>query len=129
MVMKLYISGPMTGIVNKNKEAFYALADKLKDLGYSIVNPAELDILDPATKEEYLHNLKRDLKHLLICDGLVLLDNWQASRGATLEVMLAYELEMPIYTLKEDELVEELLIVDKKVLNFSQSSVTRFAVV
>ena len=34
--MKIYISGPITGMDNKNWEAFYSMEDSLKSIGYGL---------------------------------------------------------------------------------------------
>lgn len=93
--MRIYLAGPMTGLKMNNFPAFDSAAKVLRDMGMEVVSPAELnDPVDralaladePATKT-WGDFLARDVK--LIADtgvkGIVLLDNWQKSRGARLE--------------------------------------------
>jgi len=40
--MKLYLSGPITGIENNNIEVFAKAASDLREAGFDIVNPLEL---------------------------------------------------------------------------------------
>lgn len=98
--MKLYISGPMSGIEDWNFPAFHAAAVRLRKLGYEVVNPAEIN---PDTTLSWEQCLRLDIKHLCDCDGIVLLPGWMYSEGAQLELMIAHRLEMEIYML--DELV------------------------
>ncbi|MBT9158943.1 MAG: hypothetical protein DDT26_00192 [Dehalococcoidia bacterium] len=41
--MRIYISGPMTGLHDLNFPAFRDAAAKLRAIGYEVVNPAELN--------------------------------------------------------------------------------------
>jgi hypothetical protein len=98
--MKVYLAGPMSGIPQFNFPAFYEAAAALRQNGWEVVSPAELDDAedkgvalasvdgDPATaKRTWGDFLARDVK--LIADGgiqgIVFLPNWPKSRGARLE--------------------------------------------
>jgi hypothetical protein len=94
--MKVYIAGPMTGLPQNNFPAFDAAAKQLRSAGSEVVSPAELD--DPEDRELALADkpatktwgdfLARDVKLIADSDieAIVLLPNWQKSRGARLEV-------------------------------------------
>lgn len=99
--MKLYISGPITGKPNKNIEQFNTLADKLRTLGYEVLNPFDLDQEGFNPEQCWFKYLKRDLKELLSCDALCLLPGWEESKGARLEVVVAIQLELPLFRLTE----------------------------
>lgn len=43
--MRLYISGPMTDMPNHNYLAFNEAAKQLREAGYEVLNPAELDLI------------------------------------------------------------------------------------
>jgi hypothetical protein len=81
----------MTGIENNNADAFHSEAKRLRDLGYEVVNPAELDLGDKATWSDYM---RRDLADLLTCSGVATLPNFEKSRGASLEVKIAREIDL-----------------------------------
>jgi uncharacterized protein DUF4406 len=102
---KVYIAGPMSGVPQFNIPAFDAAAADLRQRGYFVVSPAELD--DPAIREECLQSpdgaptlktsngatwgtfLARDV--IIVADkvdGVVLLDGWLKSRGARLEAFV-----------------------------------------
>lgn len=77
--LKIYISGPMTGLPNYNREAFNAAAEELKDK-YHVINPAVLP--DGLEYDDYI-----DIAKILIkrCDAIYLLPGWQGSKGANIE--------------------------------------------
>ena len=90
---KIYLSGPMTGKPNNNSGFFNAEAERLRALGYGVVNPAEINVNTALTWEEYL---KADLKQMLDCDTIAFLPGWLRSRGARLEHRVARELSFNI---------------------------------
>ena len=116
--MKIYLSGPMTGLPEYNYPAFHKAARALRAVGYRVVNPAELHPhsrlrrwiaamlamlnLTPATTlptwDEYM---REALRGLLGCEAIVLLPGWEHSRGARCEVSLATELGMRRRTVAE----------------------------
>lgn len=102
--MKAYLAGPMSGIAQFNFPAFYQAAKFLRELGWDIVSPAELDALLGIDKQALAsahgaHSdvtstwgdlLARDVK--LIADtgieAIIFLPGWSRSRGARLEAMV-----------------------------------------
>lgn len=119
LTQRFYISGPMTGLPLKNVAAFNLAAERLTDLGYDYVNPHDLpEIPHEGYDSGYHEMLRRDLKLLLDCDGLVVLPGWETSYGATREISLAASLELPIFrfsTFGEGfVLVDANILVDRK---------------
>jgi len=98
--VKVYLSGPMTGIPEFNYPAFHATAAKLRAAGYEVVNPAEVN---PDSSLSWQQCLREDIKHLCDCEALALMPGWQNSQGAHLEMHIAHRLGIKIH------LVEELL--------------------
>lgn len=88
-----YLSGPMTGMPDLNFPAFNAAAAKLRKDGLTIVNPAELNP-DPTTP--WAQCMRTDIKALCDCDAIMMLDGWEKSKGAHLELQLAHRLELDI---------------------------------
>jgi hypothetical protein len=104
MSTRVYIAGPMSHIKNFNFPYFDQIAAKLRAQGYDVVSPAELD--DPEFRDRVMAEhvtgyekdllgtwggcLARDVK--LISDGgiegIILLADWQKSRGAKLEAFV-----------------------------------------
>ena len=90
--MKLYISGPITGVPNY-QENFIKAETILKQAGHEVVNPCAVVLADNATWEAYM---KADIPLMLACDGVAVLPGWEASAGARFEVDIAQRLNMPI---------------------------------
>jgi len=112
--MKVYLAGPMTGYLEHNYPAFYAGAACLEQVyGFSVVNPAALDVLTAEEIEDHGAEgglgdgsvlplyLRRDFKELVHCEGIVLLDGWADSAGANAELSVARFLDFEVYTLSE----------------------------
>ena len=95
--MKYYISGPMSGIPDFNFPFFNSTAAKLRALGLTVINPAEID--QPTL--EWDDCIRRALKAMLDCDAIVLLPGWQHSKGAHLELLVAHRINMQIMSLEE----------------------------
>jgi nucleoside 2-deoxyribosyltransferase len=94
--MKIYLAGPMTGHKDLNFPAFNAAANVLRELGYRVINPAELN-KDPTTP--WAECMKLDIKYLVDCDMLVLMEGWETSRGASLEHHIAMSLGLQVQKL------------------------------
>nr|DAP21605.1 MAG TPA: protein of unknown function (DUF4406) [Caudoviricetes sp.] len=86
--MKIFISGPMTGIQNFNKQSFMMAEARLRLMGHSPFNPSWLNFDKNWTSEEML---TVDLAALSVCDGIYLLEGWEDSKGANVEYDYAVE--------------------------------------
>lgn len=86
---KVYISGPITGIAFGNRFAFMCARSALELCGYEAVDPSEVKLDDDATWADYM---RADLKLLLDCDYIYMLEGWEDSKGARLERELAENL-------------------------------------
>ena len=84
--MKLYLAGPMTGYENYNIPAFKAAKKELEEQGYEIQLP--YDIENTAQPDwQWGDYLGEDIRILCNdCGGMVLLPEWERSRGAKLEI-------------------------------------------
>ena len=93
---KVYIAGPMSGYEEFNFPAFNRVEELLRGTyGYKhVINPAKLH---PTTDLPWVEFLKRDLRELITCDAVFLLEGWEKSRGATLEAFVAYALGLRLY--------------------------------
>ncbi len=92
--MKIYISGPMTGLPDLNFPAFYAAAAELRAVGLDVVNPAEIC---PDHAMAWADCMRADIVALMDCDAIVLLDGWVDSKGARLERHIAVQLGMAVH--------------------------------
>ncbi|MCJ8207678.1 DUF4406 domain-containing protein [Pseudomonas sp. RGM2987] len=89
---RIYISGPMTHILDLNFPAFHAMAASLREAGHIVTNPAELNPAGGTWSE----CMRRDIAALMDCDTVATLPGWQDSRGASLEVHIAKALCMKV---------------------------------
>jgi hypothetical protein len=91
----------MRGHADWNFPAFFAASEFLEQQGYTTINPAQLDcdfgyplerlkLLTPEEFQEFLKGaMKRDLEAIQSCDALVLLPEWENSKGARAERAVA----------------------------------------
>lgn len=91
--MRLYVAGPMRGYEQYNFPAFHEATAQLREAGYEVVSPAEMDLelgFDPNstaefTEADYAAAMRRDIETLLTVDGVALLHGWRKSKGANVE--------------------------------------------
>ncbi|TLP71687.1 DUF4406 domain-containing protein [Pseudomonas nitroreducens] len=95
LVGRIYLAGPMTGLPEFNYPAFHAEAERLRELGYHVENPAEHGVIDGCEWADYL---RLDLQKLITCEAIALLPGWDKSKGARLEYHVATELGMQVHT-------------------------------
>jgi len=93
--MRVYLSGPMTGMPDLNFPAFNRYAQRLREAGYKVVNPAEIN---PDGEKSWQACMRADLAALLTCDALALLPGWTKSAGAHLEMHVAHRVGIDITT-------------------------------
>lgn len=90
---RVYIAGPMTGIPELNFPAFHAAAAELRAKHYDVINPAELV---PYLNPVWTDAMRVDIRELMTCTHIFMLDGWRQSRGASLEYFLANALNLTI---------------------------------
>jgi len=82
---KVYISGPITGIDNYI-DNFHMAAKELAAAGYIPIDPCSLEHDHDKSYEAYM---KEDIKALLDCDYIYMLEGWRQSKGASCELYIA----------------------------------------
>lgn len=111
---RLYISGPVTGIDSGNFEAFREAQSRLFDACYVTRVPHDLVMPEDSHETAMLlcinelteRTQKRGTRHPVPrYDGVALLEGWEQSDGARLEVAVAEACGIPAKTV--DELLEE----------------------
>lgn len=83
--MRIYISGKITGLeYEEYMHNFNRAEQKLKEKGFSVINPARVNGELPAdtTYEEYM---RMSFVMLDMADGIYMLRNWKESKGAKRE--------------------------------------------
>lgn len=96
--MRIYLSGPMRGLPNQNLDEFYRVASTLRSMGHDVLNPAESRFGTTGSRKDYL---REDCYLVLISDAVVVMNGWNHSPGANLEVALAWSIEIPVLLLAE----------------------------
>jgi hypothetical protein len=99
----VYICGAMRGIPQLNHPAFFEAEETLLKRGHKVINPARMDQelgLDPHNSQmdsKFIEDAaRRDIDAVFECDELVLLPNWEKSKGAKAEIAVAQWLSKPI---------------------------------
>lgn len=90
--MKIYIAGPMTGIPEYNRPAFFQAAEDIAGQGHIPLNPAVLP--DGLSEPDYMCVC---LAMLQRADAVHMLDGWRNSQGARAEYGLARKLGLNIF--------------------------------
>jgi hypothetical protein len=99
---RMYISGPMTGIDQWNFPLFWEAEGYWQEMGWEVFNPA--NNFDSETGHPRKEYLRIDFAQVIESDALCALPHWNRSRGATMEVAIAHELELPIYEWRSKEI-------------------------
>lgn len=96
----IYLSGPMTGMPNFNREVFNSHAAAWREAGFTVLNPAELELPEGYKKIPPLRlwklMMRRAIATMMQADVVVMLHGWGSSRGATQEHSLAMALGFEI---------------------------------
>ena len=104
--IRVFLSGPMTGIKDYNFPMFNHVAEVLRKCGYEVVNP--VDICKKYKKERVLSDkavfaamIAEQQESERTCNALVLLPGWENSKGVRLELKTAIEQNMSIIQWEE----------------------------
>lgn len=94
----IYVAGPMTGLPEYNYPAFDAAEKALASAGYLVLNPTHSERYNPTpgTPQSWRWYMRHAISMVLSVDGVALLDGWENSRGAQLEVTIARALDLDI---------------------------------
>ncbi len=101
----MYVSLPMTGIENENKDLEDKASLRAANMGYLTIVPSELTkfVKQEITNPIYRHYLGYDLWCLGRCDAMLLCPGWEKSKGCKIEVRFAIENDIPIYDYRISE--------------------------
>lgn len=96
----IYISGAITGAPPHERALFAHAAQELQRRGFTVFNPIEHDIPDADTDEDaWTRALCRDIEVISQCGGICVLDTFERSKGALLEIFTAVSLKRKIILL------------------------------
>lgn len=105
---RVYVAGPMSGIVGYNFPAFREAAEDLRSRGIDVLSPVEMDEadgLDPAGFKDgdlpvakYAEVLSRDIQQIADTgvEAIVVLPGFENSGGARTEVAFGHALGLPV---------------------------------
>lgn len=103
-MIKLYIAGPMTGYEDFNYPAFLTMEEQLQYYGYRVINPARLG----DQSKDWQWNMKQCIRAIPDADGVVFLNGWEKSRGASLEYHIALHLKLPKFFQKDGDMISQI---------------------
>ena len=95
--MRLYVIGPVTGRENLNRKAFEDAKERLWDAGYDVLIPH--DVVPPDAM--YQQAMRLSIQAMLGCDGVVVLSDWEGSKGAKLEHDVAISCGLHVHNFLE----------------------------
>ena len=108
----IYLSGGITN--NPNYKSDFASAEKfLNDMGYIVINPANLEeVAEGLSSEQYLHICYRLID---ISKAIFMVSGWKKSKGANAELTYAKSLGKKVmyqdyyspFRKKEEDIVKE----------------------
>ena len=84
--MKVYISGPVTGRPRRNEPAFRRAAEQIRAAGHEPFVP--LDVV-PEDVGDWHEAMRHCLSYLPACDAVAMIDGWEGSEGARVELIVA----------------------------------------
>jgi len=103
----VYICGPMRGRFLHNFPNFFRVANKLREQGYVVYNPAEADMADcfcptyPDVETEENNArlrdiIKRDVELVSKSGTIIVLPGWSTSDGSLIEIQAAQDIGIKI---------------------------------
>ena len=98
MSLIIYLAGKMRGVPEFNRPKFKAVASALRGMGYTVLNPAEQ--FSGSVDLPWETYMRRDIQLVLISEAVVMLDGWEDSPGANVELTVARAIGIPV--LNED---------------------------
>ena len=101
--MRIYLSGKITGREKEDYTRQFARAESFyKTGGFDVVNPVAIGeaILKNNPKAKWEDFMTEDLKALRTCTHIVLLEDWEESKGAKMEKAEAEKMGLEIMHLR-----------------------------
>lgn len=101
-----YISGKISGVPDLNKPKFDWAKGRIRFISgvdTMVFNPHDLPVNHDGSWAGYM---KTCIRYLTRVTDVVVLDDWQNSRGAIIEVLIAWVLNLPVTSIVEYDLVK-----------------------
>lgn len=91
---KIYISGPISGYSYEERQQYFAKVQEILELvGYEVKNPLDNGLPSDSTTHQHM---REDLKMLLECDEIFMLQDWNRSAGCQTELNVAVAAGMKV---------------------------------
>lgn len=90
--IKVFLSGPMSGLPDFNRGAFFEAADVLFSHGHIVLNPAVFP--DGLEHGDYM---KICLPMIDAAEAVIMLPGWEKSKGANMEYQYAQIKRLPVF--------------------------------
>ena len=98
--IRIYLAGPMTGIEDYNFPLFNKITREIRAEGYQVFNPAEFDNADQTHRYYMIRTLM--VLSIFDFDMIVLLPNWEKSKGVKIEKFLADNMvDLPVILVED----------------------------
>lgn len=104
-----YISGKISGLEDLNMPKFERMENLLRfhyGTDAIIINPHTIH--HPHDRTRWENFMRYDLRAMLRCRHVAVLDDWKQSRGAIIEVLLADTLKLEIFTIDGKNCIQRL---------------------
>lgn len=105
----IYISGKMTGLEDLGKGSMDSVEEGLREIGFlNIINPYYE--VDQGAHFTWTEAMVIDIHQILVRDvkAMVLIEGWEESKGAYLEVLLFLALGIPIFNTEGWEITRNI---------------------
>ena len=112
--MRVYIAGPMRGYPRDNHDEFDRIEKMWKDAGHDAVSPAYLGRALGKGESRGYNSGPKFMREVMVidavvicgCDAIALMQGWDTSRGATMELALSHSIGIDTY---DAETMEKML--------------------
>jgi nucleoside 2-deoxyribosyltransferase len=97
----IYVAGPMSHYPDYNRSAFEHACARLRACGFEVLSPHENGHPGPEVDPEsvWAYYMKLDLHMVADANLIAVLDGWECSRGARIEVQIAHSMHIPVLPL------------------------------
>lgn len=93
--MRIYLSGPISGHKDGNRDVFRMFCLALIQQGYEMVNPHEISSLNIRGRGDWENHMAANIQQLVECDLVFVISN-QECREVSLETHIAKDLGIPV---------------------------------
>lgn len=115
---KIYISGAIEGMPDKNMDAFLTVANYITSINSAPINPHVLGLQITKKNPSWEDYMKNDIRSLVDCDAVVVMDGWETSKGVAVEVFLAQQMKIPVFHFPSLEIFSYHFNLQKEKINY-----------